>query len=135
MFTLNNKKMGGFTLIEMMVSIALFAIVMVMSMGAILSIVAANKKAQALNSVMTNLNFAVDSMSRDIKTGYNYHCGPHIPFPKPRTSCTSGGSNDYSLQLLMELIRHTVSRWCIYKTTPLLSYVPITAPEVTIIQV
>ena len=75
---LNNiktKKQSGFTLIEVMVSVTLFAIVMTMSLGAILSIIDGNKKAQAINSVANNLNFAVESMVRDIKTGYAYTCG------------------------------------------------------------
>ena len=46
------RQQDGFTLIEMLVSIALFAIVMVVCVGALLSLVTANKKAQALESVM-----------------------------------------------------------------------------------
>jgi len=64
----------GFTLIEVMVSVSLFAMVMVLSLGAIMSIIDGNKKAQAINAVANNLNFAVESMVRDIKTGYAYTC-------------------------------------------------------------
>lgn len=70
----NNKQNKGFTLIEVMVSVSLFAMVMTLSLGAILSIIDGNKKAQAINSVANNLNFAVESMVRDIKTGYAYTC-------------------------------------------------------------
>ena len=69
------KQNRGFTLIEVMVSVSLFAMVMTLSLGAILSIVDGNKKAQAINAVANNLNFAVESMVRDIKTGYAYTCG------------------------------------------------------------
>lgn len=62
----NNK---GFTLIEMLVAVAIFSIVLVIALGAILTIFDANKKAQTLTSVMNNLNFAVESMTRSIKTG------------------------------------------------------------------
>lgn len=62
----------GFTLIEIMVSVTIFAIVMTISMGAILTIVNANRKAQSLKSVMNNLNFAVENMTRTIKTGGKY---------------------------------------------------------------
>ncbi|MGC9602476.1 MAG: type II secretion system protein [Minisyncoccia bacterium] len=65
----------GFTLIEMLVSVALFSVVMVMALGALLSLSTADRKAQALKSSVDNLNFALDSMSRTIRTGYNYHCG------------------------------------------------------------
>ena len=66
---------SGFTLIEIMVAVSIFAMVMVVAVGAVLSIVAANKKAQALNSVITNLNFALEGMMRDLRTGYDYDCG------------------------------------------------------------
>jgi prepilin-type N-terminal cleavage/methylation domain-containing protein len=68
---IKNKK-TGFTLIELMVSVTLFAVVMVISMGAILTIVDGNKKNQTMQVAINNLNFAVESMTRSIKTGYNY---------------------------------------------------------------
>jgi len=64
----------AFTLVEMMVAVALFAIVMVIATSAILSIIDGNKKSQAIDSVINNLDFSVDSMVRDIKTGYDYQC-------------------------------------------------------------
>src|SRR3990167_630199 len=66
---------AGFTLVEMIVAVALFAIVMLVSVGALLSLTAANRKAQALQSVMNNLNVALDGMVRSIRMGSNYHCG------------------------------------------------------------
>lgn len=62
----------GFTLIELMVAVSIFAIVMVISMGAILTVVDGNRKNQTMQVAITNLNFAVESMTRSIKTGYNY---------------------------------------------------------------
>jgi prepilin-type N-terminal cleavage/methylation domain-containing protein len=62
----------GFTLIELMVSVTIFAIVMVISMGAILTVVDGNKKNQTMQVAINNLNFAVESMTRSIKTGYDY---------------------------------------------------------------
>jgi prepilin-type N-terminal cleavage/methylation domain-containing protein len=64
----------GFTLIEMMVAVAIFAIVMMIGVGALLSLVQTNHRAQAINSVMQNLNAALDGMSRAIRVGTNYHC-------------------------------------------------------------
>jgi len=65
----------GFTLVEMMVAIGLFSVVMLVAVAAILSIIGNNKKAQGINNVVNNLNFAVESMVRDLKTGYYYRCG------------------------------------------------------------
>lgn len=67
----------GFTLIELMVSITIFSIVMLISVGALLAIVDANRKAQSLKSVMNNLNFALENMSRNIRVGTNYYCKPY----------------------------------------------------------
>jgi prepilin-type N-terminal cleavage/methylation domain-containing protein len=64
-----NNKRKGFTLIEMLVAIALFAILLVVMLGAIITIVDSNRKARSLMTVMNNLNFAVDSMTRSFKTG------------------------------------------------------------------
>lgn len=69
-----DKNTKGFTLIELLVSVALFTIVMVISVAAILSIIGGNKKAQAINAVVNNLNFAIESMVRDMKTGFLYKC-------------------------------------------------------------
>ncbi len=60
---------------EMMVAVALFTIVMTVSMGALLALIDANKKAQATQSVMNNLNIALDGMVRAIRMGTEYHCG------------------------------------------------------------
>jgi len=65
----------GFTLVEMIVAVGLFSVVMLISVTALLSLVNANKKAQALQSVMNNLNVTIDGMVRSVRMGSNYHCG------------------------------------------------------------
>src|SRR5438552_13144631 len=62
----------GFTLVEMIVAVALFAVVMLVSVGALLSLVGASRKAQALQSVMNNLNISLDGMVRSIRMGSEY---------------------------------------------------------------
>lgn len=58
-----------------MVSVSVFAVVMVLCMGTVVTIMEANRKSQTLRAVMDNLNFAMESMTRNIRFGYNYHCG------------------------------------------------------------
>ena len=65
----------GFTLIEVLVSTGIFTVVMVIALGALLAMVERDRKAQTLKTVINNLNFALDSMSRAIRTGEEYHCG------------------------------------------------------------
>jgi len=42
-----------------------------------------NQKLQGEQSVMTNLAFALDSMTREIRTGYNYHCARAVSAADP----------------------------------------------------
>ncbi|PIR86264.1 hypothetical protein COU13_01895 [Candidatus Kaiserbacteria bacterium CG10_big_fil_rev_8_21_14_0_10_43_70] len=81
----------GFSLIEMMVAVALFAIVMVISTGALLALIDATRKAQALQSVMNNLNIALDGMVRGIRMGNTYHCGNLGTISDPR-DCQNGNT-------------------------------------------
>lgn len=65
---------NGFTLIEIIVSISIFTVVMLVTMGALLTLNDSSRKAQALRTVIDNLNFAVEDMNRKIRTGDIYHC-------------------------------------------------------------
>jgi len=69
------QKSMGFTLVEVLVSMSLFTIVVTMSMGTLLVLIDANAKQQNIQTAMTNLSFALDSMTREIRTGYSYQCG------------------------------------------------------------
>lgn len=64
----------AFTLIEMIVALGIFSIVAVVALGALTKIISANKKAQTLQSSITNLNFALDAMSREMRVGTNFNC-------------------------------------------------------------
>ncbi len=67
-------KKKGFTLIEMLVSVAIFTLVMLITTSSIFVIIASDKKAESLKSVMDNLSFALESMTRNIRTGSEYTC-------------------------------------------------------------
>ena len=70
----SHTKIKGFTLVEALVSLGIFSVVVVAASGVILSIINSNKKNQAVSSVVNNLNYSIESMVRDIKTGYRYQC-------------------------------------------------------------
>lgn len=72
---LRSKFSAGFTLIELMVSISIFSVVMLIVIGALLMLNDANKKAQAMRSIVDNLNFAMEDMTRNIRTGKDFRCG------------------------------------------------------------
>jgi type II secretory pathway pseudopilin PulG len=51
-----------------------FSIVITIAVGALLMLIATNQQLQSEQSVMTNLSFALDSMTREIRTGTHYYC-------------------------------------------------------------
>ncbi len=71
---MNNHR--GYTLLEMIVAVGIFAVVMLAATGAYLSLIRLDRHARAVNDVVNNLSFAVDSMARSIRTGTNYDCIP-----------------------------------------------------------
>jgi prepilin-type N-terminal cleavage/methylation domain-containing protein len=91
-----HRKQRGFTLIEMLVSVALFSIVMLIAGATLLSLVYANRKAQALQSVMNNLDISLDDMVRNVRMGSDYRCGSQSqPTPPANGDCTTGGTSLY----------------------------------------
>lgn len=79
-------------MIEMIVAVALFAIVMLIAVATLLSLVYANRKAQALQSVINNLNVSLDGMVRNIREGENYRCGGEAA---SYGDCTAGNALIY----------------------------------------
>ena len=77
------NKQSGFTLIELITSLAIFAVVMTISMGSILGVFEANRVSRSQRSVMSNLNLVVESMSKEMRYGTNYNCGgDNASFPQ-----------------------------------------------------
>jgi len=82
------KEKYGFTLIEMLVAVGLFTVVIVITLTAILSIIDFQRKVTAFQNIQNNLNFALEVISKDLKTGDKYYCGLNS-FDMP-----TGGAND-----------------------------------------
>ncbi|OGF74441.1 hypothetical protein A3J56_00390 [Candidatus Giovannonibacteria bacterium RIFCSPHIGHO2_02_FULL_46_20] len=95
-------KNRGFTLIEMTVAVGVFAILASLSVGSLLMLTSAQKKAATLQSVQDNLRFALEVMTKDARFGDQYYCSndpedPSFPLPfqlgdaNPPTDCINGG--------------------------------------------
>lgn len=85
---------SGFTLIELTVAVTLFTVVMLVAVGALLSLVDANRRARALESVINNLNVSLDGMVRAIRMGSHYNCnGTAVPDGTANASCPNGGTS------------------------------------------
>ena len=66
----------GFTLLEMMVSVAVFSVVMVIVAAAYLNLLSLDREARATSDAADSLSFVVDTISaRTIRTGTTYQCG------------------------------------------------------------
>lgn len=62
------KKKNGYTLIELLVVIVVLAMVSIVATQTIVSILRASKKAEAINKVRQNLDYAVGAMERQIRS-------------------------------------------------------------------
>jgi prepilin-type N-terminal cleavage/methylation domain-containing protein len=92
----------GFTLIEMIIALAIFSVVATVALGALVNIVSANKKAQSLQAAITNINYALETLSREMRVGSTYSCDTFLGSVGPTISASSqcltlGSSNNYTL--------------------------------------
>ena len=71
-YFLASKQKGGFTLIEIMVSVAIFTIVALAISGAFVTLANIFRKVQTSRAVIDNINLAVDLMALQIREGQNY---------------------------------------------------------------
>jgi len=68
--------MRGFTLIEMIVAIGIFSMVSTLAIGSLLILTSAERHVSSVQINQDNVRFAIEAMSRDIRTGYFYNsCG------------------------------------------------------------
>jgi prepilin-type N-terminal cleavage/methylation domain-containing protein len=91
MWNRNNQRQKGFTLVELLVAVAVFMIVVTAAVGALYSIIDANRKAQSMKSVINNVSFALESISKDMRMGKDYNCNNELS-PLEDVECTSDGS-------------------------------------------
>ncbi|OGG50407.1 hypothetical protein A2704_05725 [Candidatus Kaiserbacteria bacterium RIFCSPHIGHO2_01_FULL_54_36b] len=119
---------SGFTLIEMIVAVGLFAVVMLVCVGALLSLIHANRKAQALQSVMNNLNIALDGMVRSVRTGSDYQCDSGTDCPNGGTALSFKPNDPQEPRWFYRFNGTRLER----STSNPVAYDAITAPEVSI---
>lgn len=65
-------KARGYTLVELIVSLGLFAIVITLATGAYFVILGVNRYAQATATSVNNFSFTLEKMTRSIRTGSDY---------------------------------------------------------------
>lgn len=95
---------GGYTLIELMVSIGLFALIMTLVAGAYLMIINISRQSQGISTAIDGASFTIENMARSIRTGTGYGCptvGTDCPYPAGGSTFTftdqNGLAQTYSL--------------------------------------
>ena len=106
-FLLKNIKYSrrGFTLVEILVVLGLFSSVMTIAAGALFTTQAINVKLQETQSILDNVNIAMETMTREIRYGTNFHCGISISSASStlRKNCTF--ANQGGTVLFLSLIQ------------------------------
>ncbi len=87
----------GFTLVELLISMAIFTSVITIATGALFSAQAINARLEQTQLILDGVNQAVEVMARDIRYGSDFHCDTVIPsssVPSNSVSCpySNGGS-------------------------------------------
>ena len=83
----------GFTLVEVLVSLALFTVVVVAAIGSLYTVNQASARVNAMRTVLDNLNFGTESMSRTIRTSQNIVCGGVANTSGLSKNCPLGNAN------------------------------------------
>jgi prepilin-type N-terminal cleavage/methylation domain-containing protein len=143
----------GFTLIEMIVAMGVFSICMLLIVGSLISLNSASRKERAIRVAMDNMGAAMDSMSRNIRMGSQFHCGcgsagtpptaGDTTFPNGIRNCpASSGTGDRCMayegqdgsntavndQIVYKLLNGQIWR----STNSGANYLAMTAPEINI---
>ena len=121
----------GFTLIELMVAISIFIIIMTISMGSIVNVIDANRKSRSLKTALNNLNLAVESISKEMRFGKNYHCGSSGVVTTPQ-NCSGGDTFISFLSSDNIQITYRLNNQAIEKKLGNGDYIAVTAPEIVI---
>lgn len=69
-----NELNKGYTIIETMISISLFLIVIMIGITTLLNANSVHHKSKNLRAIVDNINFIMEDMSRNMRTGYNFRC-------------------------------------------------------------
>lgn len=140
------KLQAAFTLVEMTVAFGIFAVIMVVATGSLLSLMEANHKAQALKTVVNNLHFALENISRAIRTGAVYHCDVTQGVVTTVRDCAQNSPADSAIFTARDgtrvayrqngaaIERAVVAAGEEWRLSNPGTYVPITAPEIQVEQ-
>lgn len=123
------RRRAGFTLVELLVAVGLFAVIMTLSAGAYLVMIAVNARAQAVALVTDELSFVLENITRSIRTGRDYSCSTGFD----STNCQATGGSSFTFNSSSnDLTQYRVSSGAIERYTTITGWVPLTDPGITI---
>jgi len=114
----------GYTLIELIIAVGLFALIMTLASGAYLVMIGISRQTQSVTTGINTLAFALETMTRTIRTNTNYGC------PTSGTEC-SGGTTFSVVNTSGNTISYGLSGGAITQTQNSVT-VPLTDPSVTV---
>jgi len=86
------SKSRGYTLVEIIVAVGLFALIMTLASGAYLMMISFAGRAQNTSTGINNLSFALETMTRTIRTGTSYNDGTDCSGCTSFSVVNSGGT-------------------------------------------
>lgn len=87
----------GFTLVELIVSVGLFVTVALIASSSLMVLISTNARVQQLSTAVSNFSFALDTMTRNIRTGFDYTCSTDgDPFAGVQSNCFNGNTLGYT---------------------------------------
>lgn len=101
----------GYTLIELIIAVGLFALIMTLASGAYFVMIGVNRQTQGITAGINDLSFALETMTRGIRTGAGYFCGGSGDCPNGGDSFSFMNANgaQVSYALSSSAIRVTVN--------------------------
>ena len=110
--TFSNKiNKQGFTLLEMIVSLGVFSVIAVIAVGSLVRITSLNRQAQSLQAAMNNINYILESFSREMRFGSAFHCSTPATFSGRNlstTDCNVGTSGAIKQGILFKSARTAI---------------------------
>lgn len=95
-FLLHDKRIQGFTLVELLVVLGLFSSIATLSLGALFNAQSVNARLQETQAILDNINLSSQTLTRDIRFGSDFYCAQSLPvpalIPTVRKNCVFGVS-------------------------------------------
>ncbi len=94
-------KNRGFTLLEIIVAMAIFTVAVLIGISSLLLFIDGQKKALAIQSAYDNLRFTLETISKDLRVGNNYQCGDYSFLDQPvPNDCDYSHSGDNQISFV-----------------------------------